>query len=405
MPTCRFCKHPLSDIIIDLGTSPLANSYVPLDKYGEYEPFYPLRVWLCPECGLAQLEQYSTPDNIFSDYAYYSSFSASWVAHAKKYVDHMIDDFDLKPWQQVVEIASNDGYLLQFFKQRGFEPIGVDPAANIAKTAEEKGIKTEVAFFGAEKAREMAARGIQADLMLGNNVVAHVPDVNDLIEGFNILLKPNGFMTLEFPHLYNLHRETQFDTIYHEHFSYYSLASIQKILEAHGLRVFRVEELPTHGGSLRIFACKDTYNRTVQDSVANVLQKEGHLDNVASWSDFSGRVLKIKLDLVDFLIKAKRDGKKVMGYGAAAKGNTLLNYAGVRPDLLEAVADDNIYKQGSLLPGSRIPIISREELLAAKPDYILILPWNLSAELSSQMAEAREWGCQFVTAVPELKII
>lgn len=404
MASCRFCGSQLKDTIIDLGASPLSNAFVPEDKYKKFEIYYPLHLWFCNNCGLAQLEEFSTPDNIFSEYAYFSSFSNSWLDHAKNYVEHMIKDFNLDKNCQVVEIGSNDGYLLQYFLEKGFSPLGIDPAANAVEKAREKGINAEVAFFGAEKARELVSRGIQADLALGNNVIAHVPDINDFVEGFRILLKPDGIMTVEFPHLLNLLEQTQFDTIYHEHFSYYSLATMRKIMAAHGLRVFHVEELPTHGGSLRVFACRAENTKPEDPSVERIMAKESQSQTFAAWEDFAANSLKIKMDLLEFLIKAKREGKLVLGYGAAAKGNTLLNYSGIGPDLLPAVADKNTYKQGRYLPGSRIPVITPEKLLEMKPDYILILPWNLRDEIVAQLREARSWGAKFVTAIPHLKV-
>lgn len=404
MAACRFCGQPLSDTIIDLGASPLSNAFVPADRYKKFEIYYPLHLWFCRNCGLAQLEEFATPDNIFSEYAYFSSFSQSWLEHAKKYVNHMMSDFNLSKEAQVVEIGSNDGYLLQYFLQKGLKPLGIDPAANAVARAREKGIDSEIAFFGVQKARELVERGIQADLALGNNVIAHVPDINDFVEGFRILLKPRGIMTVEFPHLLTLLDETQFDTIYHEHFSYYSLATMQKIMAAHGLRVFRVEELPTHGNSLRVFACHEHGPHPVEESVQRVLDKEKRINSLEAWHDFAENSLKIKMDLLDFLINAKRNNKLVLGYGAAAKGNTLLNYSGIKGDLLPAVADKNTYKQGRYLPGSRIPVITPERLLEMKPDYILVLPWNLREEIMDQLREARSWGAQFVTAIPSLKV-
>lgn len=406
MAECRFCHHALSDVVIDLGASPLSNSYVPKERHMDMEPFYPLKVWFCPQCGLVQLEEFTSPDAIFSDYDYFSSYSDTWLAHAKRYVEHMMRDYGIGGNNQVVEIASNDGYLLQYFLQEGVRALGVEPAVNVAAVAREKGVPTENAFFGENTARELKEKGYAADLMLGNNVLAHVPNINDFVEGFHVLLKPDGFMTVEFPHLLNLVRETQFDTIYHEHFSYLSLTTVQKIFASHGLQVFHVEELSTHGGSLRVFACREERPRAASSEVKDVLDRE----KAAGLTDFSGyrrlasASLNIKLDLLEFLISARRENKKVCGYGAAAKGNTLLNYAGVRHDLIEAVADRNPHKQGKYLPGSRIPVLSPEKMLEQRPDYVLILPWNLKEEVMAQLAPIREWGGRFVTAIPELRV-
>ena len=406
MAECRFCHRVLSDVVIDLGASPLSNSYVPPERHMDMEPFYPLKVWFCPQCGLVQLEEFTSPDAIFSDYDYFSSYSNTWLTHAERYVEHMTRDYGIGKGSQVVEIASNDGYLLQYFLERGVKALGVEPAVNVAAVAREKGIPTENAFLGKKNARELKEKGYAADLMLGNNVLAHVPDINDFVEGFRILLKPKGFMTVEFPHLLNLVRETQFDTLYHEHFSYLSLSTVKRIFAAHGLQVFHVEELPTHGGSLRVFACREECPRPASSIVEDIL----HREKTAGLTDFSGyqnlasASLTIKLDLLDFLVSTRRKNKKVWGYGAAAKGNTLLNYAGVRHDLIEAVADRNPHKQGKYLPGSRIPVISPEKMLEQRPDYVLILPWNLKEEIMTQLAPIREWGGRFVTAIPELRV-
>ena len=406
MAECRFCHCDLRDVVIDLGASPLSNAYIPSDRRMEMEPQYPLKVWFCPQCGLVQLEAFTSPEAIFSDYDYFSSYSDTWLAHAECYVTHMMRDYGIDRGSQVVEIASNDGYLLQYFVQRGVPVLGVEPATNVAEVARQRGVPTENAFFGEATARKLKSRGYAADLMLGNNVLAHVPDINDFVEGFHVLLKPEGFMTVEFPHLLNLIRQTQFDTIYHEHFSYLSLGTVRTIFAAHGLKVFHVEELPTHGGSLRVFACQAGQPRQVSDAVHDVLAREraAGLFDGSGYRAFAGAALTIKLDLLEFLIKACREGKKVCGYGAAAKGNTLLNYAGVRHDLIEAVADRSPQKQGKLLPGSRIPVVSPEAMLALRPDYVLILPWNLQEEIMAQLDGIRAWGGRFVTAVPRLRV-
>ena len=406
MANCRFCHYRLHDVVIDLGSSPLSNAYIPPERSMAMEPHYPLKVWFCPQCGLVQLEAFTSPDDIFSEYDYFSSYSDTWLEHAARYVDHMICDYGVNSNSQVVEIASNDGYLLQYFLQRGIPSLGVEPAANVAQVARERGVPTKNAFFGADTARALKARGYAADLMLGNNVLAHVPDINDFVEGFHILLKPDGFMTVEFPHLLHLIREVQFDTIYHEHFSYLSLGTVRTIFAAHGLEVFHVEELPTHGGSLRVFACQAACPRTVSAAVQDVLNREraAGLWDGSGYHTFARAALDAKLDLLDFLIGACRSGKKVCGYGAAAKGNTLLNYAGVRQDLIAAVADRSPHKQGKLLPGSRIPVVSPEAMLELRPDYVLVLPWNLKEEIMRQLEGIRAWGGRFVTAVPQLKV-
>lgn len=406
MMSCRFCGTKIHDVVVDLGTSPLSNSYIPQDKRMNMEPFFPLTAFFCPECGLVQLDEFAPPEDIFSDYDYFSSYSATWLEHARSYVDFMTETHDLGAQSQVVEIASNDGYLLQYFAQKGIPVLGIEPAANVAEVARQKGVPTESMFFGRNAAEELKKRGYAADLALGNNVLAHVPDINDFVAGFAILLKPQGIMTVEFPHLLNLIRETQFDTIYHEHFSYLSLYTVQRIFKAHGLTVFDVQELPTHGGSLRVFACPEGAGRSVSPTVSALLVRElaAGLDRFEGYAGFSGAVEKVKMELLSFLLDAKIHGKTVVGYGAAAKGNTLLNYAGVKPDLLSLVADKNPNKQNKYLPGSRIPVVSPEEMCAAKPDYVLILPWNIREEVMGQLAEIRDWGGKFVTAVPTLRV-
>lgn len=406
MMTCRFCKKPIHDVVVDLGTSPLSNSYVTKEKLMDMEPFFPLTAFFCPQCGLVQLDEFAPPEDIFSDYDYFSSFSDTWLTHARDYVEFMTENYDLGPGSQVVEIASNDGYLLQYFVEKGIPALGVEPAANVAETARKKGVPTECMFFGEMTAEGLKERGYAADLALGNNVLAHVPDINDFVAGFAAILKPQGVMTVEFPHLLNLVQETQFDTIYHEHFSYLSLYTVKRIFKAHGLTVFDVQELPTHGGSLRVFACPEKPGRPVTEAVKTILSREldAGLDRFEGFADFATAVQNVKMELLDFLIEAKRQGKTVAGYGAAAKGNTLLNYAGVRSDFISLVADKNPNKQSKYLPGSRIPIVSPEELVAAQPDYVLILPWNIHEEIMRQLAEIREWGGAFVTAIPKLKV-
>jgi len=406
MPACRFCRTEMEDVIVDLGASPLANSYLTPEKKQALEPFFPLTVYFCRACGLVQLLEFAAPEDIFTQYDYYSSFSETWLRHARAYAEEMVAEFGLGPASRIVEIASNDGYLLQYFQALGLSVLGVEPAVNIARAARDKGIPTENVFFGRRTAQNLVERGFAADLAIGNNVLAHVPDINDFVAGCALLLKPGGLMTFEFPHLLNLVRETQFDTIYHEHFSYLSLSVVRKIFQAHDLMVFDVRELPTHGGSLRVFACPEKAGRPVQPRVAGLIEREkaAGLDDFSGYAGFAPAVYEIKAALLEFLLRARREGRRVMGYGAAAKGNTLLNYAGVKPDLLPLVADLNPAKQGKFLPGSRIPVKSPAELMAARPDYVLILPWNIREEVMAQLAEVRSWGGRFVTAIPRLEV-
>lgn len=404
---CRSCGTTLAHTFVDLGMSPLANSYIKPEQRSRMEPFYPLHVYVCSACLLVQLEQFSSPHDIFSDYAYFSSFSDSWLAHAKRYVDMIADRFRLGRDSKVVEIASNDGYLLQNFVARGVPVLGVEPAANVAEVAKQKGINTTVAFFGEKTARDLVADGWGADLIIGNNVLAHVPDLNDFVKGLKVLLKPTGLITMEFPHLVQLMEQNQFDTIYHEHFSYFSFLAVEKVFARHGMTLFDVEELPTHGGSLRIYA------RHAQDSskpigarAQDLKAREekagfGRLDHYLS---FGPQVEATKRKLLSFLIAAKQEGKRVVGYGAPAKGNTLLNYCGVRTDLIDYTVDRSPHKQGHFLPGVHIPIHSPEKVRETRPDYLLILPWNLREEVMEQMAFIREWGGKFVVPIPEVKV-
>jgi hypothetical protein len=401
MASCRFCHAALTEVFADLGASPLANSYLRADQLSRMERHYPLKVWVCGSCMLVQLEEYETPADIFSDYAYFSSFSTSWLAHAKRYVAQMIERFGFNARSQVVEIASNDGYLLQYFVRAGVPVLGIEPATNVAAAAEEKGIPTRNVFFGRDTARE-----IQADLLIGNNVYAHVPDLHSFTEGLKIALKRDGVITLEFPHLLRLMDEAQFDTIYHEHFSYFSLLTVRRIFAHHGLDVFDVEELPTHGGSLRVYGCH-AGARTTSDRVNAVIECErvAGLDRLDGYRDFAPKVERIKFDLLEFLIGARRRGELVAGYGAPAKGNTLLNYCGVGPELLPFTVDRSPHKQGHYLPGTRIPIRAPEAILEAKPEYVLILPWNLRKEITEQMSAVRDWGGRFVVAIPSLRVL
>ncbi len=405
---CRACDASLERVFCDLRSSPLANSYLEPADLLAVEAYYPLRVYVCERCLLVQLPENARPEAIFSDYAYFSSYSDSWLAHARRYVEAMTERFGLDASSQVVEIASNDGYLLQYFVERGVPVLGIEPAANVADAAIAKGIPTRVEFFGEDSARRLVGDGMQADLLLGNNVLAHVPHLRDFVAGLAIALVPSGVLTMEFPHLARLIAENQFDTIYHEHFSYLSLAVVRRILADHGLEVFDVDELPTHGGSLRVYARHAERNgAAIGDRVAAVLADEASagLDRLDGYLGFEGKVREVKLALLDFLIGAKRDGKSVVGYGAAAKGNTLLNYCGAGVDLVDYVVDRNPHKQGRYLPGSRIPIHAPEHIDETRPDYVLVLPWNLKDEITEQMAHVRDWGGRFVVAIPELAVL
>jgi SAM-dependent methyltransferase len=404
---CRFCGTPLRHTFVDLGMSPLCESYLSAGQLNQMEPFYPLHVFVCEKCFLVQLQEYVSVESIFEEYAYFSSYSESWLAHAKTYTERMIERFALGSNSHVVEVASNDGYLLQYFVAAGIPVLGIEPAANVAAAAVKRGIPTLVKFFNRESAAELAAEGKSADLLLGNNVLAQVPDVNSFVAGLKVLLKPNGVITMEFPHLTRLMEESQFDTIYHEHFSYFSLLSTEKILAAAGLVLFDVEELPTHGGSLRIYAChKEDRTKSVSPSVLCLRAKEeaSGLSRLESYSSFAERVKDTKCALLEFLIGIRRAGKQVVGYGAPGKGNTLLNYCGIRSDLLSYTVDRNPYKQGKYLPGSHIPIHSPERIGETRPDYVLILPWNLKDEIMQQLAYIRGWGGKFVVPIPLAKI-
>lgn len=407
-PPCRFCNHPLSHVFTDLGMSPLSNAYLPESALLKMEPFYPLRVFVCEKCFLVQLPEFESPENIFSDYAYFSSVSDSWLKHCRAYAHAMIPRFALGPKSLVMEVASNDGYLLQFFKQRGVPVLGVEPAANIARAAEAAGIPTVVKFFSTATARALAAEGRQADLLVGNNVLAHVPNLNDFVQGLHDALKPGGVLTMEFPHLARLMDECQFDTIYHEHFSYLSFTTVCRVFAAHGLQMFDVDEVPTHGGSLRIYAQRAASPaHPVLPSVSALLKQEEAegFTRLDSYLRFDARVAEVKRDVLSFLIDARRAGKTVVGYGAAAKGNTLLNYCGIRGDFLEYVADRSPHKQGKYLPGTHLPIVHPDRIRETRPDYVLILPWNIRAEVMEQMSFIREWGGRFVVPIPKLEIL
>jgi SAM-dependent methyltransferase len=388
--------------------SPLSNSYLSAELLQQMEPFYPLHAYVCNACFLVQLPEVESPQNIFSDYAYFSSYSDSWLSHAKKYTDEMIERFKFDSSSQVIEIASNDGYLLQYFKEKSIPVLGIEPAANVAEAACSKGIPTRIQFFGTETAHEILSEGLQADLLLGNNVIAHVPDLNDFVAGLKIVLKPNGVITMEFPHVLRLIKGNQFDTIYHEHFSYFSFITIEGVFKRHGLTLFDVEELPTHGGSLRIYGCHSEHEENAIS--ANVLklkslETEAGLMSISTYDSFAEQVRKTKRELLDFLISVKREGKNVVGYGAPAKGNTLLNYCGIRQDFLDYTVDRSPHKQGFYLPGTHIPIFTPEKLSETKPDYVLILPWNIKEEIMEQVGYIREWGGKFVVPIPELEIV
>lgn len=404
--TCRFCSEPLSCQFADLGVSPLSNAYLRGDQVDRMEPFYPLTAYVCERCFLVQLPAVETPENLFSDYAYFSSYSETWLEHARRYCAAMKERLSLGAESQVIEIASNDGYLLQYFVQAGVPVLGIEPAANVAEVARTKGVETIVTFFGVATGVELAAAGRQADLLLGNNVLAHVPDINDFVAGMRAALKPNGTTTMEFPHLMRLMIGNQFDTIYHEHLSYLSLLTVRQIFAAHGLTVFDVDELPTHGGSLRVYAAHAGVAE-VRPGVATLeaREREFGLDRVDAYLRFAEQVRQTKRSLLQFLIRAKEEGKRVVGYGAPAKGNTLLNYCGVRTDFLDFTVDRSPHKQGLLLPGTRIPIYAPEKIAETKPDYVLILPWNLRAEIVEQMRHVREWGGRFVVPIPRLEVL
>lgn len=405
---CRFCEAPLSHTFADLGMSPLANSYVPVAKANAMEPFYPLHAYVCTSCWLVQLQMYETGEHIFSDYAYFSSFSDSWLAHAKEYTEKMRERFGLTAKSLVVEIASNDGYLLQYFKQAGVPVLGVEPAKNVAEVAVAKGIPSAVKFFGETTARELVGEGMRADLLLGNNVLAHVPGLNDFVKGMKIVLKPAGVITMEFPHLQRLVDECQFDTIYHEHFSYFSFITVEQVFAKHGITLFDVDELPTHGGSLRIYGCHtEDASKSVSDRVIELRERETRLGykGLELYNAFAAKVMATKRDILQFMIEAKRQGKTIVGYGAPAKGNTLLNYCGIRTDMIGYTVDRSPYKQGNFLPGTRIPIYAPEKIRETKPDYVFILPWNLKDEVMQQMVYIRDWGGKFVIPIPSVTVV
>ncbi|MFH1080942.1 MAG: class I SAM-dependent methyltransferase [Pseudomonadota bacterium] len=406
---CRFCNTPLRYLFLSLGASPLSNSYLSMDDLHKMEPYYPLDVYVCENCLLVQLEEFEKAKDIFhAEYAYFSSYSDSWLKHCEHYVDMVVKRFGLNKNNFVVEIASNDGYLLQYFKKHNIPVLGIEPAANTAHAAQEKGIPTEITFFDQAYAEKMRQKGQQADLIIGNNVLAHNPNLNDFVRGLKAALKADGLITMEFPHLVRLMEETQFDTIYHEHFSYFSFLAVERIFREHGLTIFDVEELPTHGGSLRIYAAHDEdQSKSLSPRVADLKTREiceGY-GNIDLYMTFSQKVQSVKRNLLQLLIGIKNEGKKIVGYGAPAKGNTLLNYCGIRTDFLDYTVDRSPHKQNCFLPGSRIPIRHPDQIRKDRPDYVLILPWNIKEEIVSQMDHIREWGGCFIVPIPHVRII
>ncbi|MCQ2995513.1 class I SAM-dependent methyltransferase [Pseudomonas syringae] len=406
---CRGCGAALSLPLIDLGTSPPSNAYLRAEQLDSAEQWVPLKVQVCQSCWLVQTEDYTRADSLFdADYAYFSSFSSTWLEHAEHYVATMVERFGLNEQSRVVEVAANDGYLLQYVARRGIACLGVEPTHSTAQAARAKGLEIRELFFGRESASQLLEQGWAADLMAANNVLAHVPDINDFLSGFATLLKPGGVATFEFPHLLTLMAGAQFDTLYHEHYSYLSLTAVQTLCERNGLSVFDVSELPTHGGSLRVFVQRaDGGQHDQMPAVQRVLEAElnAGVKTAQFYTSLAPAAERIKHELLRFLLQAKADGKRVVGYGAAAKGNTLLNYAGIKPDLLAWVADASPHKQGKFLPGSRIPVVEPERIALEKPDYVLVLPWNLIDEITGQFAGVNSWGGRFVVAIPELKVL
>lgn len=405
---CRFCETELEHVFVDLGEAPPSNSFLNAAQLDKPESYYPLKIFVCSNCFLVQVDEYKKANEIFdSEYAYFSSYSTSWLAHAKAYTEKMVARFDISINSLVVEIASNDGYLLQYFKEKQIPVLGIEPTESTAKVAREKGIESITEFFGESFAKKLVLENRKADLLLGNNVLAHVPDINDFVEGLKVALKVDGVITMEFPHLVKLIENNQFDTIYHEHFSYFSFTTVSKIFEAHGLSIFDVEEIPTHGGSLRIYAKhNEDASKSISKNVSDLLQKEKSIgiSDLNYYKGFSEKVNEIKKDLLQFLSEQKKAGKKIAAYGAAAKGNTLLNYCGVRNDVINFVVDASPHKQGKFLPGSHIPIVNEEEIKKNKPDFIIIFPWNIKEEIINQLNYIREWGGQFVISIPKFQI-
>tara|TARA_Y100000294_G_scaffold57802_1_gene54637 strand:+ start:812 stop:2041 length:1230 start_codon:yes stop_codon:yes gene_type:complete len=406
---CRFCNNFLKHEFIDLVNSPLSNSYIDQEQLNEPETFYPLKLLLCENCFLVQIEEYRKSKDIFNEnYAYFSSYSTSWLSHAERYVDTITEHFGYNEQSSVIELASNDGYLLQYFQKKHIQVLGIEPAKNVALAAQEKGIETIVDFFGVKLAEQLVAQNRKADLIVGNNVFAHVPDINDFVVGMEIILNDQGVITLEFPHLMQIIEQNQFDTIYHEHFSYFSFYTTGLIFEKHGLELFDVERISTHGGSLRIYGKhKEDTSKNISPNVAELLKEEEAkgMQALSYYEGFQGKVDRVKVDLVSFLLEQKKKNAKVAAYGAAAKGNTLLNYCGIKSDLVEYVVDASPHKQGKYLPGSHIPIVNEDMIKKNKPDYILILAWNLKDEITHQLRYVKEWNSKFVLAIPKLEII
>ena len=406
---CRFCKSELTDVFIDLINSPASNSFLSEEQMNEPEVFFPLKVYTCNKCFLVQIDEYKKSDAIFDDkYVYFSSFSTSWLAHAKKYTEMMVERFGFSGTSQVIEIASNDGYLLQYFKEKNIPVLGIEPTANTAEVARSKGIESVTEFFGAAFATKLVSKGTKADLLLGNNVLAHVPDIVDFVTGMKTLLKDTGVITMEFPHLMQLVDNNQFDTVYHEHFSYLSFYSVRQIFASVGLEMFDVQEITTHGGSLRIFAKhKEDKTKEISPNVQALLDKETSkgINTLKYYEDFQQKAAKVKLDFTGFLIQQKLANKRVAGYGAAAKGNTLLNYCGIKSDLVEFVVDANPHKQNKWLPASHIPVVNEAFLKGSKPDFVVIFPWNLKDEIVKQLHYIKDWGGKFVVPIPELEVI
>lgn len=404
--TCRFCRTALRVVFADLGMTPLANRYLAADELDKMEPFYPLCAYVCEKCFLVQLEEFESPQAIFGDYAYFSSYSTSWLEHARRFANVAVPRLGLGKESLVLEIASNDGYMLRWFAELGVPVLGIEPARNVAEAAIGRGIPTRIEFFGIEAARKLTSQGETADLVIGNNVLAHVPNLDDFIGGLALAVKPHGRISVEFPHLLNLIEQCQYDTIYHEHFSYLSLGTVQRMFAAHGLAVVDVEELPTHGGSLRVWAARAEQAPPSAPSVAALLGREAAagLDDLATYERFDAAARESKRSLLEFLIARKREGRSIAAYGAPAKGNTLLNYCGIRGDFIDYAVDMSPHKQGRFLPGTHIPIYAVERVAETKPDYLVILPWNLREEIVEQMAFVREWGCRFVTPVPRVAV-
>lgn len=404
---CRFCGEELKYDFVDLGMSPLSNSYMKPENLQKKENYYPLHAYVCSKCFLVQLEKFESPEEIFSDYAYFSSFSASWLKHAEEYTKKIVGRFKFDSESKVIEIASNDGYLLQYFKKIDIPVLGIEPAENVADQAIKKGIPTRKEFFGMKLANTLVEENVKADLLIGNNVLAHVPDINDFVRAMKEILKPEGVITMEFPHLLKLMQENQFDTIYHEHFSYFSLITVKKIFKKHGLTLFDVEELRTHGGSLRIYVKHiENNSKNMSKKIHEIINKEIKmgLEKIETYTEFDEKTKKIKRDILTFLINLKNEGKQIVGYGAPAKGNTLLNYCGIGTDFIDYTVDKNPYKQQLVLPGTHIPIFSPEKIKETKPEYIIILPWNIKDEIMNQMSFIKEWDGKFVTLIPNIEV-